>query len=124
MFRTEIPMMFAALLLLSVAGIVIFFALSLVSHLLLRRWHEAFFRMSPLAACVQGADWRLLAVNPAYCELLGYDDERIHDAIQVVSYFNYINRVAEAVQRADAGIAAPGEDELFGAAHADHLVID
>lgn len=28
---------------------------------------------------------------------VGLDDERIHDAIQVVSYFNYINRVAEAV---------------------------
>jgi NitT/TauT family transport system permease protein len=33
--------MFAALLLLSLAGIVIFFALSLVSDLLLRRWHES-----------------------------------------------------------------------------------
>jgi NitT/TauT family transport system permease protein len=31
----------AALLLLSVAGVVIFFALSLLSHLLLRRWHES-----------------------------------------------------------------------------------
>ena len=25
------------------------------------------------------------------------DDETIHDAIQVVSYFNYINRVADAI---------------------------
>jgi len=33
--------MFAALILLSVTGIAIFFALSLVSHLLLRRWHES-----------------------------------------------------------------------------------
>ena len=31
----------SALLLLSLAGILIFFALSLVSHLLLRRWHES-----------------------------------------------------------------------------------
>lgn len=29
---------------------------------------------------------------------VGLDDERIHDAIQVVGYFNYINRVAEAVE--------------------------
>ena len=28
---------------------------------------------------------------------LGWDDAAIHDAIQVVSYFNYINRVADAV---------------------------
>lgn len=27
----------------------------------------------------------------------GFDDRAIHDAIQVVSYFNYINRVADAV---------------------------
>jgi NitT/TauT family transport system permease protein len=33
--------MFAALLLLSVTGIIIFFALSIFSHLLLRRWHES-----------------------------------------------------------------------------------
>jgi len=40
-YRLNIPRMFAALLLLSVAGIVIFFALSLFSHLMLRRWHES-----------------------------------------------------------------------------------
>lgn len=27
----------------------------------------------------------------------GLDDAAIHDAIQVISYFNYINRVADAV---------------------------
>jgi NitT/TauT family transport system permease protein len=40
-YRLNIPRMFAALLLLSIAGIVIFFALSLLSDLLLRRWHES-----------------------------------------------------------------------------------
>lgn len=40
-YRLNIPRMFAALLLLSAAGIVIFFALSFVSHLMLRRWHES-----------------------------------------------------------------------------------
>jgi NitT/TauT family transport system permease protein len=40
-YRLNIPRMFAALLLLSVAGVIIFFALSLFSHLLLRRWHES-----------------------------------------------------------------------------------
>ena len=29
---------------------------------------------------------------------VGFDDVAIHDAIQVVSYFNYINRVADAVR--------------------------
>ena len=27
----------------------------------------------------------------------GWEDEAIHDAIQVIAYFNYINRIAEAV---------------------------
>jgi uncharacterized peroxidase-related enzyme len=27
----------------------------------------------------------------------GWDDEAIHDAIQVIAYFNYINRIAEGV---------------------------
>jgi uncharacterized peroxidase-related enzyme len=27
----------------------------------------------------------------------GWDDQAIHDAIQVIAYFNYINRVAEGV---------------------------
>jgi NitT/TauT family transport system permease protein len=40
-YRLNIPRMFAALLLLSGAGIAIFAALSLLSHLVLRRWHES-----------------------------------------------------------------------------------
>lgn len=40
-YRLNIPRMFAALLLLSIAGIAIFSLLSLLSHLLLRRWHES-----------------------------------------------------------------------------------
>lgn len=40
-YRLNIPRMFAALLLLSAAGIVIYMALSLASHLVLRRWHES-----------------------------------------------------------------------------------
>ena len=27
----------------------------------------------------------------------GWSDEAIHDAFQVISYFNYINRIADAV---------------------------
>lgn len=40
-YRLNIPRMFAALLVLALAGVAIFFALSAVSHLLLRRWHES-----------------------------------------------------------------------------------
>ena len=40
-YRLNIPRMFAALILLSITGIVIFALLSLVSHLILRRWHDS-----------------------------------------------------------------------------------
>jgi NitT/TauT family transport system permease protein len=42
-YRLNIPRMFAALLLLSAAGIVIYGLLALASHLILRRWHESAF---------------------------------------------------------------------------------
>jgi NitT/TauT family transport system permease protein len=40
-YQLKIPRMFAALVMVSGAGILIFLVLSLVSHLLLRRWHES-----------------------------------------------------------------------------------
>jgi NitT/TauT family transport system permease protein len=43
-YRLLIPRMYAALLLLSVLGIAIYFALSLLSYFVLRRWHESAVR--------------------------------------------------------------------------------
>ncbi len=43
-YQLKIPRMFAALVLISAAGIAIYVLLSLVSHLLLRRWHESALR--------------------------------------------------------------------------------
>ena len=43
---------------------------------------------------------RPAGVGPADVNALravGWDDPTIHDAVQVIAYFNYINRVAEAV---------------------------
>ena len=40
-YQLRIPRMFAALVLISAAGIAIYLVLSLLSHLLLRRWHES-----------------------------------------------------------------------------------
>jgi NitT/TauT family transport system permease protein len=39
--RLQIPRMFAALILLALLGIAIFFALSVMEHLALRKWHES-----------------------------------------------------------------------------------
>jgi NitT/TauT family transport system permease protein len=44
MFRTEIPMMFAALLLVSLLGIVIFVAFAALAKLMLGHWHESEMR--------------------------------------------------------------------------------
>jgi NitT/TauT family transport system permease protein len=43
-YRLNIPRMFAALLLLSVAGVLIFYLLSLVNYLALRHWHDSALR--------------------------------------------------------------------------------
>lgn len=43
-YRLNIPRMFAALLLLSLAGVAIFYVLSAISYLALRRWHESAVR--------------------------------------------------------------------------------
>ncbi|WP_370304017.1 ABC transporter permease [Pseudooceanicola sp.] len=40
-YRLNIPRMFAALLLIAGTGVVIFMALSLLSHMMLRKWHES-----------------------------------------------------------------------------------
>ena len=37
------------------------------------------------------------AVDADALRSLGLDDAAIHDAIQVIAYFNYINRIAEGV---------------------------
>ena len=43
-YRLNIPRLFGALILLSLTGVLIFAATSLVSHLLLRKWHESAVR--------------------------------------------------------------------------------
>jgi len=43
-YQLKIPRMFAALVMVSGAGIVIFLVLSFISHMLLRRWHESAVR--------------------------------------------------------------------------------
>lgn len=40
-YRLNAPRLFAALILISLTGVVIFLVLSLVAHLMLRRWHES-----------------------------------------------------------------------------------
>jgi NitT/TauT family transport system permease protein len=43
-YRLNIPRMFAAVLLISLTGVLIFLAFTLLAHLILRRWHESAVR--------------------------------------------------------------------------------
>ncbi len=47
-------------------------------------------RLTRTPAAVGAADVQALREH-------GWDDRAIHDAIQVIAYFNYVNRVAEGV---------------------------
>ncbi len=44
----------------------------------------------------------------------GWSDEAVHDAVQVISYFNYINRVADAL-----GVEVETMDRRWGRANSD-----
>lgn len=67
-----------------------------------RDWRDAELTSGQRALCAfaEKLTLRPAEMREADVEALraaGYDDVRIHSAIQVVSYFNYINRVADAV---------------------------
>ena len=74
------------------------------------RWLERLgrdWRTAPLAAldsalCAYAQKLSLAPASVTAADIerlrsLGLDDEAIHDAIQVVAFFNYINRVADGV---------------------------
>ena len=68
----------------------------------MRDWREAGLSPADEALCLYAE--KLTRDPGAMCEAdvqalraAGFDDLAIHDAVQVISYFNYINRVADAV---------------------------
>ncbi|MFN0245202.1 MAG: peroxidase [Planctomycetota bacterium] len=71
-------------------------------HALVRDWRSAALRAPDRALCAFAVkltrDQR--SMSPADLDLLrahGFDDTAIHDATQVVAYFNYITRIADAL---------------------------
>ncbi len=71
-------------------------------HLVARDWRQAPLSPADRALCEFGAklthDQRNM--QPADLDALrahGFDDTAIHDATQVVGYFNYITRIADAL---------------------------
>ena len=67
-----------------------------------RDWRTAALsaQQQPLCAYAEKLTLRPAEMTEADVEALrdaGLDDVRIHSAVQVIAYFNYINRVADAV---------------------------
>lgn len=77
-------------------------ALDALCAALARDWREAELapREAALAAFAEKLTRTPAAMTAADLETLrthGLDDRALHDATQVVAYFNYINRIADAL---------------------------
>ncbi len=71
-------------------------------HSVARNWREANLSTADRALCEFAAKLThdQHAMSPTDVDRLrahGFDDTAIHDATQVVAYFNYITRVADAL---------------------------
>lgn len=68
----------------------------------MRNWHEANLNEVDTALCEFAEK---LSKNPNWMieddiitlRKIGLNDRTIHDATQIISYFNYINRIADAL---------------------------
>ena len=77
-------------------------------HAVARDWRTAPLSDADRALCAFAAklthdQHRMTASDLEVLRGQGFDDRAIHDAVQVISYFNYITRVADAlgVERED-----------------------
>ena len=71
-------------------------------HAVVRDWRTAPLSAADLALCAFAAKLTVHqhAMSPADLALLreaGFGDRAIHDAVQVIGYFNYITRIADAL---------------------------
>ena len=71
-------------------------------HAIARDWRSAPLSPPDQALCEFAAKLtrQMTEMSPEDLEHLrshGFDDNAIHDAVQVIAYFNYINRVAESL---------------------------
>jgi uncharacterized peroxidase-related enzyme len=71
-------------------------------HSVVRDWRSAGLAEVDHALCTFAAALTRAphAMSPTHLDALrrhGLDDRAIHDAVQVIGYFNYINRVADAL---------------------------
>lgn len=89
-------------------------------HAVARDWRTAPLSDADRALCELASKLTLRQqdMTPADLEALrtnGFDDRAIHDAVQVIGYFNYITRVADALGVEEEDFVQPwGADEEGG----------
>lgn len=71
-------------------------------HAVVRDWKTAPLLVQDMALCkfAEKLTHSPASMKPQDLDILravGFDDAAIHDATQVISYFNYINRIADAL---------------------------
>ena len=71
-------------------------------HHIASDWRKADLSHADRALCAYAVKLtrtpdKMTQTDVATLQANGFDDRAIHDATQVISYFNYINRVADAL---------------------------
>ena len=71
-------------------------------HLIAKNWREAPLSKQNQALCAYAEKLTLRPTEMSEQDIIalrdqGLNDQAIHDATQVISYFNYINRIADAL---------------------------
>lgn len=71
-------------------------------HSIVRDWRGAVLSAADRALCefAEALSYHPAEMDEAAIKALrdaGWDDRAIHDAAQIISYFNYINRVADSL---------------------------
>lgn len=67
-----------------------------------RNWREAALSDTDRSLCAFAAkltreQYKMLPADLEELRRHGFDDRAIHDAVQIIGYFNYITRVADAL---------------------------
>ena len=86
----------------------------LLVHKIASDWRQADLSEANLALCAYAEALTLSpqTMTQQHIEKLrqhGFNDEAIHDATQVISYFNYINRIADALHVEQESFIRPWE---------------
>ena len=71
-------------------------------HKIASDWRGAGLSAENVALCefaekLTRETWAMEEADVGGLRAAGFDDRGVHDAVQVISYFNYINRVADAL---------------------------